>query len=155
MTTKKGVPPRVEYVLEAQALKEARNDPHWSRYSPSILFHDDVGSKRENRTERAGDEREAGATPVFPAVSRERSAGGGGSVRLFWPAFREVGEPEVERLVKAIASAKLKNDRVDSETLAHLLRCDLLPESWKADRETQARRQRCGCGPRWCGRGRD
>jgi transposase len=66
----------------------------------------------------------------------------------FWPAFREVVEPEVQRLVlvdpqrvKAIASAKLKNDRVDSETLAHLLRCDLLPESWKADRETQARRQ--------------
>src|ERR1035437_4615645 len=66
----------------------------------------------------------------------------------FWPAFREVVEPEVTRLVlvhpqrvKAIASAKLKNDRVDSETLAHLLRCDLLPESWKADRETQARRQ--------------
>ena len=66
----------------------------------------------------------------------------------FWPAFREVVEPEVTRLVlvhpqrvKAIASAKLKNDRVDSETLAHLLRCDLLAESWKADRETQARRQ--------------
>src|SRR6266700_1938102 len=66
----------------------------------------------------------------------------------FWPAFREVVEPEVTRLVlvhpqrvKAIASAKLKNDRVDSQTLAHLLRCDLLPESWKADRETQARRQ--------------
>lgn len=66
----------------------------------------------------------------------------------FWPAFREVVEPEVARLVlvhpqrvKAIASAKLKNDRVDSETLAHLLRCDWLPESWKADRETQARRQ--------------
>ncbi len=66
----------------------------------------------------------------------------------FWPGFREVVEPEVERLVlvhpqrvKAIASAKLKNDRVDSATLAHLLRCDMLPESWKADRETQARRQ--------------
>jgi transposase len=66
----------------------------------------------------------------------------------FWPAFREAVEPEVKRLVlvhpqrvKAIASAKLKNDRVDSATLAHLLRCDLLPESWKADRETQARRQ--------------
>jgi transposase len=66
----------------------------------------------------------------------------------FWPAFREVVEPEVERLVlvhpqrvKAIASAKLKNDRVDSATLAHLLRCDLLPESWQADRQTQARRQ--------------
>jgi transposase len=66
----------------------------------------------------------------------------------FWPAFREVVEPEVTRLVlvhpqrvKAIASAKLKNDRVDSATLAHWLGCDLLPESWKADRETQARRQ--------------
>jgi transposase len=66
----------------------------------------------------------------------------------FWPAFREVVEPEVKRLVlvhpqrvKAIASAKLKNDRVDSATLAHLLRCDMLPESWKADRGTQARRQ--------------
>jgi transposase len=66
----------------------------------------------------------------------------------FWPGFREVVEPEVGRLVlvhpqrvKAIASAKLKNDRVDSETLAQLLRCDLLPESWKADRDTQARRQ--------------
>jgi transposase len=66
----------------------------------------------------------------------------------FWPAFREVVEPEVERLVlvhpqrvKAIASAKLKNDRVDSATLAQLLRCELLPEAWKADRETQGRRQ--------------
>jgi transposase len=66
----------------------------------------------------------------------------------FWPAFREAVEPEVKRLVlvhpqrvKAIASAKLKNDRVDSATLAHLLRCDLLPQAWKADRETQARRQ--------------
>jgi transposase len=66
----------------------------------------------------------------------------------FWPGFREVVEPEVKRLVlvhpqrvKAIASAKLKNDRVDSATLAHLSRCDLLPESWKADRETQGRRQ--------------
>ena len=28
---KKGVPPRVEYVLEAQALKEARDDPRWRR----------------------------------------------------------------------------------------------------------------------------
>lgn len=66
----------------------------------------------------------------------------------FWPGFREAVEAEVERLVlvhpqrvKAIASAKLKNDRVDSATLADLLRCDFLPESWKADRKTQARRQ--------------
>src|SRR5437764_13865156 len=66
----------------------------------------------------------------------------------FWAAFREVVEPEVKRLVlvhpqrvKAIASAKLKNDRVDSATLAHLLRCDLLPESWMADAATRELRQ--------------
>jgi len=66
----------------------------------------------------------------------------------FWPAFKEAiaGEVQAIRLVhpqrvKAIASAKLKNDRVDSQTLAHLSRCDLLPEAWMADRGTQARRQ--------------
>jgi len=61
----------------------------------------------------------------------------------FWPAFARAA-PESDRLVmvhpqrvKAIASAKLKNDRVDSETLAHLSRCDLLPEAWMADEATQ------------------
>jgi transposase len=39
--------------------------------------------------------------------------------------------------VKAIAAAKLKNDRIDSATLAHLLRCDLLPEAWMADETTR------------------
>jgi transposase len=33
---------------------------------------------------------------------------------------------------KAIAAARLKNDRVDARTLAHLLRTDLLPEGWIA-----------------------
>ena len=62
----------------------------------------------------------------------------------FWPAFARAVAPEAERLVmvhpqrvKAIASARLKNDRVDSETLAHLSRCDLLPEAWMADEATQ------------------
>ena len=66
----------------------------------------------------------------------------------FWPAFAETVEPLVERLVlvhpqrvKAIASAKLKNDRVDSATLAHLLRTNLLPESWKADSGTRQLRE--------------
>ena len=39
--------------------------------------------------------------------------------------------------VKAIASARLKNDKVDARTLAHLLRTDLLPESWIAPREVR------------------
>jgi transposase len=67
----------------------------------------------------------------------------------FWPAFARSAGPESERLVmvhpqrvKAIASAKLKNDRVDSETLAHLSRCDLLPEAWMADAATQQLRLR-------------
>lgn len=66
----------------------------------------------------------------------------------FWPAFAEAVESRVERLVlvhpqrvKAIASAKLKNDRVDSATLAHLLRTNLLPEAWKADRDTRQLRE--------------
>jgi transposase len=62
----------------------------------------------------------------------------------FWPAFVRAVEPEADRIVmvhplrvKAIASARLKNDRVDSETLAHLSRADLLPEAWMADEATQ------------------
>src|ERR1700676_711654 len=67
----------------------------------------------------------------------------------FLPAFARSVAPELERLVmvhpqrvKAIASAKLKNDRVDSETLAHLSRCDLLPAAWMADEPTQQLRLR-------------
>jgi transposase len=62
----------------------------------------------------------------------------------FWPAFARAVQPEADRLVmvhpqrvKAIASARLKNDKVDSETLAHLSRADLLPEAWMANQETQ------------------
>jgi len=62
----------------------------------------------------------------------------------FWPAFRRAVEGLTQELVmvhparvKAIAAAKLKNDRVDSETLAHLSRCDLLPEAWMADEATR------------------
>lgn len=61
----------------------------------------------------------------------------------FWPAFRAAVGGEVElrlahsQQVKAIAAARLKNDRIDSATLAHLLRCDLLPEAWMADETTR------------------
>lgn len=66
----------------------------------------------------------------------------------FWPAFFAAVEPLGVRLVlvhpqrvKAIAAAKLKNDRVDSATLAHLLRTRLLPEAWAAGPATRALRQ--------------
>lgn len=32
--------------------------------------------------------------------------------------------------VKAIASARIKTDRIDARILAHLLRADLIPEAW-------------------------
>jgi transposase len=32
--------------------------------------------------------------------------------------------------VKAIASARVKTDKIDARILAHLLRCDLVPEAW-------------------------
>lgn len=42
--------------------------------------------------------------------------------------------------VKAIASAKIKNDRIDATVLAHLLRSNLIPESYMAsEAEQQAR----------------
>ena len=65
----------------------------------------------------------------------------------FWPAFARAVQSEADRLVmvhpqrmKAIASARLKNDKVDSETLAHLSRADLLPEAWMANERTQQAR---------------
>jgi transposase len=41
---------------------------------------------------------------------------------------------------KAIASARLKNDKVDAATLAQLLRADLLPEAWIAPPQVRALR---------------
>ncbi len=38
---------------------------------------------------------------------------------------------------KAIASARLKNDKVDAAILAQLLRADLLPEAWIAPPQTR------------------
>ena len=41
---------------------------------------------------------------------------------------------------KAIASARLKNDKVDARTLAQLLRADLLPEAWIAPQQVRDQR---------------
>ena len=43
---------------------------------------------------------------------------------------------------KAIASARIKTDKIDSEILAHLLRTDLLPEAYICTRETRLLRER-------------
>ncbi len=43
--------------------------------------------------------------------------------------------------VKAIAEAKIMTDEIDSETLAHLLRADLLPESYVPPKEIRDLRE--------------
>src|SRR6266508_3870205 len=42
---------------------------------------------------------------------------------------------------KAISSARVKNDKVDAKTLAHLLRTNLLPEAWAAPPEVRDARK--------------
>src|SRR6266542_4663620 len=42
---------------------------------------------------------------------------------------------------KAISSARVKNDAVDAKTLAHLLRTNLLPESWIAPPQVREARR--------------
>ena len=45
--------------------------------------------------------------------------------------------------VKAIASARIKTDKIDARILAHLLRTDLIPDSWSLSAATaSARRSR-------------
>ncbi len=39
--------------------------------------------------------------------------------------------------VKAIAEAKIKTDKIDAKTLAHLLRCDLVPEAYVPGKDTR------------------
>src|ERR1700745_3845740 len=55
---------------------------------------------------------------------------------------------------KAIASARLKNDKVDAATLAQLLRADLLPEGGSRRRRCASCGRCCGTGCSWCGCGR-
>jgi transposase len=52
---------------------------------------------------------------------------------------------------KAIASARLKNDKVDAHILAQLLRADLLPEAWIAPPAVRQLRACCGTGSSWSG----
>ncbi|MER6076490.1 transposase [Streptomyces sp. NPDC001817] len=52
---------------------------------------------------------------------------------------------------KAIASARLKNDKVDAATLAQLLRADLLPEAWIPRCPCGSKGRCCAIASTWCG----
>src|SRR5436305_6585053 len=63
-------------------------------------------------------------------------------------AIVEIIKPYVKEVVvsnplrtKAIASAKVKTDKVDARVLAQLLRCDYLPRVWEPDEHTQQLRR--------------
>jgi len=43
--------------------------------------------------------------------------------------------------VKAIAEAKIKTDKIDAKILAHLLRCDLLPEAYVPSKDVRRARE--------------
>lgn len=42
---------------------------------------------------------------------------------------------------KAVASARIKTDRIDSEILAHLSRSNLVPHAYVVDRKTRLKRE--------------
>lgn len=62
-------------------------------------------------------------------------------VRVLQPLVREVVVSNPLR-TRAIASAKIKTDKVDALVLAQLLRSDYLPRVWCPDEETRGMRQR-------------
>ena len=63
------------------------------------------------------------------------------------PLYDWIGEVADEVLlahplkVRAIADAKIKTDRLDSEMLAHLLRADLIPEAYAPSKEVRAKKR--------------
>lgn len=65
-----------------------------------------------------------------------------------WPVFADALQPLAQEVVlahplktRAIASARIKTDRIDSATLAHLLRTNLVPQSYLAPREVREVRE--------------
>jgi len=64
-----------------------------------------------------------------------------------WEYFYDEASDLVDELIMAhplktrlIAEARIKTDTIDSETLAHLLRADLIPQAYAPDSETRGRK---------------
>ena len=91
------------------------------------LFNRNVPNDREKLGEAL-----CGAEPGTPVVF-EAAYGWSWLAELLHEMGFEVHLAHA-RACKAIAHARLKNDRVDARTLAHLLRAGLLPEAWIAPR---------------------
>jgi transposase len=112
-------------------------DVHRKRSQVAIV--DEAGAQQRNRN-LANDP--AKLVPILGVlapgtpVAFEAAYGWGWLVEL----LEELGlEPHLVHpsRCKAIASARLKNDKVDAATLAQLLRADLLPEAWIAPQQVR------------------
>src|SRR6266536_3055588 len=107
-------------------------DVHRKRLQVAVV--DEGGAVRVNRNVPNGVEpvlSVIGELPVGTPVAFEAAFGGGWLVEL----LEDYGyAPHLVHPLrcKAIASARLKNDKVDAAILAQLLRADLLPEAWIA-----------------------
>ncbi len=107
-------------------------DVHRKRSQVAIL--DQTGDVQRNR-DVPNDPAELlpilGGLPAGTPVAFEAAYGWGWLVELLEGLELEPHLVHPSRC-KAIASARLKNDKVDARTLAQLLRADLLPEAWIA-----------------------
>jgi transposase len=112
-------------------------DVHRKRSQVAIV--DDAGDQQRNRNV-ANDP--AKLVPILGAlepgtpVALEAAYGWGWLVELLEELELEPHLVHPSRC-KAIAAARLKNDKVDAATLAQLLRADLLPEAWIAPQQVR------------------
>ena len=112
-------------------------DVHRKRSQVAIV--DEAGVPQRNRN-GANDPAKLvpilGALPPGTPVAFEAAYGWGWLVELLEELELEPHLVHPSRC-KAIAAARLKNDKVDAATLAQLLRADLLPEAWIAPQGTR------------------
>jgi transposase len=114
---------------------------HRKRSQVAVVAQD--GKVQLNRNVVNGQEpmlRLIGGLPAGTPVAFEAAYGWGWLAEL----LEDYGfEPHLVRPLrcKAIASARLKNDKVDAAILAQLLRADLLPEAWIAPQPVRLRTQ--------------
>src|SRR5213080_1095556 len=107
-------------------------DVHRKRSQVAVVTED--GTVQLNKNVVNGSEpvlRLIGGLPAGTPVAFEAAFGWGWLVEL----LEDYGfDPHLVHPLqcKAIASARLKNDKVDAAILAQLLRADLLPEAWIA-----------------------
>src|SRR4029453_14577155 len=112
-------------------------DVHRKRSQVAVL--DDAGGQQRNRNvpnDPAQLVPILGALPPGTPVAFEAAYGWGWLVELLEELELEPHLVHPSRC-KAIAAARLKNDKVDAATLAQLLRADLLPEAWIAPPDTR------------------